>query len=74
MKEDKRIDNTTIEVAFTKDQILKSKRYRDKRDALMSILKDDKRYTLKEVDKALDEFNKKSLSSVPLSTIADFYM
>ncbi len=45
-----------IEVAFSKEQILKSSRYVDKRDILNALLEDDKRYKLKEVDTFISDF------------------
>lgn len=50
-----------IEVAFSKEQILKSSRYVDKRDILNALLEDDKRYKLKEVDMFISDFLKKEV-------------
>ncbi len=50
-----------IEVAFSKEQILKSSRYVDKRDILNALLEDDKRYRLKEVDTFISDFLKKEV-------------
>lgn len=50
-----------IEVAFSKEQILKSSRYVDKRDILNSLLEDDKRYKLNEVDTFISDFLKKEV-------------
>ena len=50
-----------IEVAFSKEQILKSSRYVDKRDILNALLGDDKRYKLKEVDTFISDFLKKEV-------------
>ena len=50
-----------IEVAFSKEQILKSSRYVDKRDILTALLEDDKRYKLKEVDTFISDFLKKEV-------------
>ena len=50
-----------IEVAFSKEQILKSSRYVDKRDILNALLEDDKRYKLKEVDTFISDFLKKEV-------------
>lgn len=43
---------------FTKEQILSSKRYRDKRDAINVILDEKKSYSLAEVDKLFEKFMK----------------
>lgn len=50
-----------IEVAFSKEQILKSSRYADKRDILNALLEDDKRYKLNEVDTHISDFLKKEV-------------
>ena len=56
--------NKTVEtveqsaVTYTKEQILGSKKYKYRRDALGVILADGKEYTMDEVDTLLDEFMK----------------
>ena len=35
-----------IEILFSKEQILKSNRFKDKRDILSALLEDDKKYKL----------------------------
>ena len=47
--------------AFSKVQILKSKRYAAKRNVLAAVLKDGAEYTLAEADRALDLFLKKEV-------------
>lgn len=49
------------ESKFTKSQILKSKRYRDRVDLINALLKDDVKYSLEEVDKMIDKFMKKAV-------------
>jgi hypothetical protein len=44
--------------AFTKKQLLSSKKYRDKQDLIDSLLKDDQSYTLEAVDNLVDKFRK----------------
>ena len=46
------------EALFEKEQILASKKYADRRDALGVVLADGKQYTLKEVDSLLEKFMK----------------
>ncbi|MEH7342754.1 hypothetical protein V7122_02520 [Bacillus sp. JJ1532] len=46
------------EIKFSKSQIVKSKRYAVRRDALNALLKDDKKYSFSEVEKILDKFDK----------------
>lgn len=45
-------------VFFSKEQILSSKKYTNRRDALGVILTDDKMYTKEEVDSLLKKFMK----------------
>lgn len=51
----------TEEVKFTKEQILKSKNYRDKRDLINALLVNGRSYDLNEVDKMIEEFMKGSV-------------
>lgn len=44
------------EVKFTKNQLVKSKKYENCRDALNALLKDDESYTYTQVDEALKQF------------------
>lgn len=43
---------------FTKEQILASKKYADRRDAVSAVLPDDFNGSLKEVDSLLENFMK----------------
>ena len=49
------------ETAYTKEQILKSKKYKDRKDVLNVVLRDDSTYTLKEVDNAIKTFMKREV-------------
>ena len=46
------------EILFTKEQILASKKYSNRRDVLGAILVDTKTYTLEQVDSLLEKFMK----------------
>lgn len=46
------------ESKFTKEQILSSEKYANRRDALGVVLSDDESYTLEQVDSLLDKFMK----------------
>ena len=46
------------EVVFTKEQILASNKYANRRDVLGAILKDDCTYTFESVDSLLEKFMK----------------
>lgn len=52
----KEIKNT--EDKFSKEQIVKSKRFRKNIDLLNAILKENKQYTLKEVEEIIKNFMK----------------
>lgn len=55
----KKIDEVEQEVVtFTKEQILASKRYSNRKDVLGVILTDKKGYTLDQVDSLLEKFLK----------------
>ncbi len=41
---------------FTKDSLLKSKRFANRRDALSFLLKDEELYTMKQVEALLENF------------------
>ena len=45
-------------VRYSKEQLLNSKRYSNRRDALGVILADDKKYTIEDVDSLLEKFMK----------------
>ena len=47
---------TTSAAVFTKEQLLKSKRYRDYADYLMGNLDNTKSYTIEQVDKMIERF------------------
>lgn len=49
-------DETTKSPVFAKSDLLRSKRYSKQRDILNALLKDEKMYTLKEVDKIIKTF------------------
>ena len=49
------------ETTFTKQQIINSKKYLDRKDVLNVLLKDDKSYTIKEVNKLINDFMKKEV-------------
>jgi hypothetical protein len=46
------------EVLFTKEQILASKKYSNRRDVLGAVLTDGKTYVLEQVDSLLEKFMK----------------
>ena len=47
-----------VEDTFTKEQIVSAKKYKNNVDLLNAILKNEKTYTLKEVDEIIEKFKK----------------
>lgn len=45
-------------VRYAKHQLMGAVRYRDRRDVLSAVLEDEKEYSLKEAEKAMDRFMK----------------
>ncbi len=43
---------------FTKENILKSNRYKNRKDLLIGLLQDNKEYSLEEVDNLIEKFMK----------------
>ena len=50
-----------IEVLFSKEQILKSNKFKDKRDILSALLEDDKKYKLSDVESMIVDFLNKEV-------------
>lgn len=50
-----------IEILFSKEQILKSNRFKDKRDILSALLEDDKKYKLSDVESMIVDFLNKEV-------------
>ena len=46
------------EADFTKEKLLTFKRYKNRRDLLTALLDDNRRYTIKEADAAIENFMK----------------
>ena len=46
------------ETKFTKEQLLASRRFRGKKDLLVALLKDNKLYTVNDVDELVEKYNK----------------
>ena len=51
-------EKTASASVFTKEQIVKSKRYADKRDLLNAVLDNGKKYTFVEVDNIINNYKK----------------
>jgi len=56
--EDKNIKEN-INRKYTKEQLLKSKKYADNRDVLSAVLKDSNSYSPETVDKLIKEFKRR---------------
>lgn len=53
----KEVITATLQI-FTKDQLVKSKKYVHRRDALSALLDDGKIYSIAEIDNILNQFDK----------------
>ena len=51
----------TTESKFSKEQLLKSKKYSNRKDLLGVLLEDDKEYSFAEVDAEIDKFMKRGV-------------
>lgn len=47
---------------FTFEQLVRSRKYAEKRDVLSAVLDREKEYSHAEVDKAIESFNKRNLT------------
>lgn len=45
-----------VEATFTKGQLIASKYFQHRRDVIRAVLDDDKRYTIKQAQAAIDDF------------------
>lgn len=50
-----------VKPTFSKESLLKSERYKNHRDVLNALLKDDAVYTLEKVDNLINSFLKKEV-------------
>ena len=57
------VEPVPIEPLFTKEQILKSEKYRESVDLIGALLVDGQDYLLKEVDSLIQKFNKKEIKT-----------
>ena len=57
---DKEVKDTQV-AKYTKSVILSADKLRWNRDVLAVLLEDDKEYTLDEVEKIVDDFNKREI-------------
>lgn len=58
---DKEVKDTQV-AKYTKSVILSADKLRWNRDVLAVLLEDDKEYTLDEVEKIVDDFNKREVN------------
>lgn len=58
---EEKIEEAVQTMSFTKQQILESKKYKNRRDLLHALLNDGESYTLKQVDAALSAFLKREV-------------
>jgi len=51
--------SVAAEPTYTREALAASKKYADRRDTIMIVLKDSKQYTINEADQAIQEYLKK---------------
>jgi hypothetical protein len=49
------------DITFTKTQLLKSQRFKDSRDLINAVFKDDRTYTVDEAIQLTDDFKKRGV-------------
>lgn len=50
--------SATVEHKFTKDKLIGSKKFANRRDVLNAVLEDGREYTIAETDKLIEDFMK----------------
>lgn len=58
MQKEKSVNETEFPVTFTKQQLVASKKYAEKRDLINALLADDRSYSMAEVEEILSGFLK----------------
>lgn len=58
MQKEKSVNETESPVTFTKQQLVASKKYAEKRDLINALLADDRSYSMAEVEEILSGFLK----------------
>lgn len=62
-KPDEAVKTVELEQQFEKEQIVKSKKYRESADIVGALLRDGESYTLTEVDGLIEKFKKKEIKT-----------
>lgn len=65
MKEKEEVFSPTEEkreITYSKEQILSSQKYRDRKDLLSALLEKEKGYTLKQVEEIMKNYKKKKVN------------
>jgi hypothetical protein len=58
MSNKKKTTEKVVEPKFTKEALMNSRRFRNERDIVSALLKDDVEYTVSEVDSMITEYMK----------------
>lgn len=59
--EPKALERPRREPRFSKGQLLKAERFRDRQDALNALLDDDKAYTVRAAEEIIEDFMRKEV-------------
>jgi hypothetical protein len=62
-KVEEAVKTVELEQQFNKEQIVKSKKYRESADIVGALLRDGEAYTMEQVESLLDDFMKKEIKT-----------
>jgi len=54
-------EETVVTLVYSKEQLVSSDKYADKRDILAALLEDDKQYTEQQVKQVIDGYEKRTV-------------
>lgn len=50
------------EAAYSKEQLIMSKKYKDRKDMLSALLEEDKQYTIKQAEEIMENYKKRRVN------------
>lgn len=50
------------ETAYSKEQLIMSKKYKDRNDMLSALLEEDKQYTIKQAEEIMENYKKRRVN------------
>ncbi len=58
IQEEKKKQDGKMELKFSKEQLLLSERFRERRDMIAALLHDGEQYTIKEAEERMEQYRK----------------